>query len=148
MSPPIIVVEGRGSVLELHADRLVARRSGFMTFVVGKGNKEINLASITAVSIASEATAISGGLLQFSTGSGILGDYNFWFSKSNQRDVDEIKKYVEAKIAERRVQATPLAAPTPALGLADEIEKLAKLRDQGILTPAEFEAKKKSLLGL
>lgn len=41
-----------------------------------------------------------------------------------------------------------LAAPVPATSVADEIEKLPKLRDQGILTPAEFEATKKSLLGL
>lgn len=30
----------------------------------------------------------------------------------------------------------------------DELERLGKLRDQGILTDAEFEAKKKDLLGL
>lgn len=30
----------------------------------------------------------------------------------------------------------------------DELERLGKLRDQGILTDEEFEAKKKSLLGL
>lgn len=37
----------------------------------------------------------------------------------------------------------------PAAGDAvEEIKKFAELRDQGILTDAEFEAKKKQLLGL
>ena len=31
---------------------------------------------------------------------------------------------------------------------ADEIRKLAALRDEGILAPGEFEAKKKKILGL
>lgn len=45
----------------------------------------------------------------------------------------------------------PAAAPAPAASADDSIEqikKLAELRDSGILTDAEFEAKKKQLLGL
>ncbi|HEV8056303.1 MAG TPA: SHOCT domain-containing protein [Nocardioidaceae bacterium] len=42
------------------------------------------------------------------------------------------------------------AAPTPAAGppvdLADQLRKLAELRDQGVLTPEEFEAQKARLL--
>jgi hypothetical protein len=30
----------------------------------------------------------------------------------------------------------------------DDLEKLANLRDKGIITPDEFEAKKKQILGL
>ena len=43
-------------------------------------------------------------------------------------------------------------APAPAAGAEPEymaeLEQLAKLRDQGILSPEEFEAKKKQILGL
>jgi Short C-terminal domain len=42
-------------------------------------------------------------------------------------------------------------APAPAAAEADpyaEIEKLARLKEQGMITDAEFEAKKKQLLGL
>ena len=42
--------------------------------------------------------------------------------------------------------AAPAAAPQPEY--VAELEQLAHLRDQGILTPEEFEAKKKQLLGL
>jgi hypothetical protein len=44
------------------------------------------------------------------------------------------------------------APPAPAAGAEPdymaELEELAKLRDQGILSPEEFEAKKKQILGL
>ena len=45
--------------------------------------------------------------------------------------------------------AQPAAAPAPAPsgGLADELERLATLRDQGTLTDAEFQAQKAKLLG-
>jgi hypothetical protein len=39
-------------------------------------------------------------------------------------------------------------APAGEPSYLDELEKLADLRDKGIITDAEFEAKKKELLGL
>lgn len=41
----------------------------------------------------------------------------------------------------------PPAAPAQA-GYVAEIEQLAKLRDQGVITAEDFEAKKKQLLGV
>lgn len=54
-----------------------------------------------------------------------------------------------APVYEQRAPA-PAAAPAPA-GDADytaELEKLAKLRDEGVITAEDFEAKKKQLLGI
>ena len=43
----------------------------------------------------------------------------------------------------------PPAAPAPAEpDYTAELERLAKLRDEGVITPADFEAKKKQLLGI
>jgi hypothetical protein len=39
------------------------------------------------------------------------------------------------------------AAPPPASSLADELRKLAELRDAGVLSEAEFQAQKSRLLG-
>jgi hypothetical protein len=39
------------------------------------------------------------------------------------------------------------AAPPQSVSVADEIAKLAKLKDEGLLTEAEFDAQKKKLLG-
>jgi hypothetical protein len=50
--------------------------------------------------------------------------------------------------------AAPAAAPAPAPAAAPEpdyvgeLERLAQLRDQGILSDEEFEAKKKQILGI
>jgi hypothetical protein len=46
--------------------------------------------------------------------------------------------------------AAPPASPPPAAqpDYITQLERLAVLRDQGILTPEEFDAKKKQLLGL
>ena len=48
-------------------------------------------------------------------------------------------------------QQAAAAAPAPAAAEPEymaELEQLAKLRDQGILSPEEFEAKKKQILGV
>jgi putative oligomerization/nucleic acid binding protein len=56
------------------------------------------------------------------------------------------------KYAAQEQQAEPQAAP-PAVAPAEpeymaELAQLAQLRDQGILSPEEFDAKKKQILGL
>jgi predicted Zn-dependent peptidase len=48
-------------------------------------------------------------------------------------------------------QQAAAAAPVPDAAppeYMEELEQLAQLRDQGILTPEEFEAKKQQILGL
>ena len=53
----------------------------------------------------------------------------------------------EAEAAEQQQAAPPPAAADEPDYMA-ELEQLAKLRDQGILTDEEVEAKKKQLLGI
>jgi hypothetical protein len=48
--------------------------------------------------------------------------------------------------AEAPQQAAPAAPEQPAY--VAELEQLARLRDQGVLSPEEFEAKKRQLLGI
>ena len=48
-------------------------------------------------------------------------------------------------------EQVPEATAAPAAASSDytaELEKLAKLRDQGVITAADFDAKKKQLLGI
>ena len=57
----------------------------------------------------------------------------------------------QAALGAAPAQAAPApAAPPPSEGPSylEELEKLGELRDKGIITDAEFEAKKKELLGL
>lgn len=49
---------------------------------------------------------------------------------------------------EQPAQPPPPAAAPAAPDYGSELEKLAKLRDEGVITAEDFEAKKKQLLGI
>jgi hypothetical protein len=93
------------------------------------------MAARTAV-VAGTATAVSGRVARRQA------------NKYAEQDAQYVQ--TQAAAAERGYEQTA-AAPAPAAGQGDymaELEDLAKLRDQGILTPEEFEAKKKQILGI
>jgi membrane protease subunit (stomatin/prohibitin family) len=54
----------------------------------------------------------------------------------------------EATYQDQAAQAPPAAAPAAAPDYAAELQKLAELRDSGVITAEDFEAKKKQLLGI
>jgi putative oligomerization/nucleic acid binding protein len=61
------------------------------------------------------------------------------------------EKWATQDQANSEQQAAPAPAAAPAAGEADytaELEKLAKLRDEGVISADDFEAKKKQLLGI
>ena len=53
-----------------------------------------------------------------------------------------------AVVGEPVAVCTPITSPVPATTLADEIQKLASLRDAGVLTEEEFKAAKAMALGI
>ncbi|MBP9738742.1 SHOCT domain-containing protein [Candidatus Saccharibacteria bacterium] len=65
---------------------------------------------------------------------------------SNNVSRRQANKWSQQEAQEQPQQAAP-AEPAQNDEYA-ELEKLAQLRDQGILTPEEFEAKKKLVLGI
>lgn len=54
----------------------------------------------------------------------------------------------QAAAVPQPVAAAPVVNTPDANDAIEQIKKLAELREQGILTEAEFDAKKKQLLGL
>ncbi len=61
------------------------------------------------------------------------------------------------RVAERNQPEAPQAAPTQAApapaapaeaDYTDELQKLSAMKDQGVITEQEFEAKKKQILGI
>ena len=54
----------------------------------------------------------------------------------------------ERKEEEPAEAAPPVATSAPEPGYVAELERLAQLRDQGIVSEEEFEAKKKQVLGI
>jgi hypothetical protein len=70
----------------------------------------------------------------------VIGGDQFQMSKANTEQFATIIRQV-------RDQMVPLdQASSGSLSVADEIKKLAELRDDGILTDTEFQAKKAVLL--
>jgi membrane protease subunit (stomatin/prohibitin family) len=57
---------------------------------------------------------------------------------------EEQEQYAQQAAYAQPAQAAPAAAPD----YTAELEKLAQLRDQGVISAADFEAKKKQLLGI
>jgi hypothetical protein len=61
------------------------------------------------------------------------------------------QRWAQQEQAAAPQQAAPAAAPQAAPAAPDyaaELEKLAQLRDSGVITAEDFEAKKKQLLGI
>jgi hypothetical protein len=86
-------------------------------------------------------------------------------ARQNYRTMSRMQRrrsYVQSKVGMREdfssreepaEAAAPAAAPAPAPAAPEpayvgELERLSQLRDQGILSDEEFEAKKKQLLGI
>ena len=78
------------------------------------------------------------------------GQSHFDFIRHPDGVQHEIYRQMEARnMPVAMVQSAPTVAAPPQAGAAvpEQIEQLARLRDQGHITAAEFEAKKAELLG-
>lgn len=67
-----------------------------------------------------------------------------WVENSSARIFSEV---VRAKLSEHKSSATTTVIQQP-VDVADQLLKLAQLKEQGILTQEEFDGEKKRLLGL
>ena len=68
-----------------------------------------------------------------------------------KRELEAIAKALDEELHGGAPAEKPAAQPVKANGMdfvADEIRKLAQLKDEGLLTEEEFTAKKKQLLGI
>jgi hypothetical protein len=60
-------------------------------------------------------------------------------------DYDQEQRIAELE-AQQAASAPAAAAPAPQVDMVEQLEKLAQLKDQGILTQAEFDVQKAKLL--
>jgi hypothetical protein len=147
-----MIYKGVGGSLELLDDRLIIRRTMLLgTFLHGlKGDKTIPYSAITAVQY--KRPFGINGYIQFTLGGGnesrkgiidATHDENTLFF-SHGANFDEARKFVEDRIGVR-AQVAPVAQA--AGSAADDLLKLASLRDKGILSNEEFEEQKAKVLG-
>ncbi len=148
---PLLVLDDRKNRAELWPNKVTLSRHGLMNALnVGLvGEKDIYLNTITGIQL--KKPGMTTGYIQFmargtlDNKGGVTGatqDENTVIFSGRKNY--EIAQAMKAKIEELIHQPLPsIAAP---VSTADELAKLAALRDQGILTDEEFAEQKKLLL--
>lgn len=149
MADEPMTAEGINGIVSLYSDRVRIRRKGIGSFFAQglKGEKDIQLSSISSIQF-KKAGFLSSGYIQFaflggreSKGalfSAARDENTVMFKKSQQAAFDTLREAVQERVSKPESGST---------GSADEIEKLANLRDKGVITDEEFQAKKQQLLG-
>lgn len=150
--------KGTNGTIVFDGHTILIKRTGFNArMFVGGGEKRIPVASVTAVQW--KKAGLAAGFIQFTLAGGIerrskpgrqgndaLHDENsVTFHARQQTAFEPIRAAIDAAIAQQH--APQPAAPAAGGSIADELAKLAALRDQGIITPADFEAAKARILG-
>ncbi|MFC8065464.1 DUF4429 domain-containing protein [Streptomyces sp. NPDC057293] len=153
----MIEVKGHNGQITFDGQYVTITRRGFLArATVGKGEKRFHISQISSVQW-KPAGPFVNGFIAFSAAGGnerrsrfgsqtsnaVNDENSVVFTSKHKGDFEELRKQVEAAIAAHHAPA----APAPAAGsVADEIAKLAALRDQGAITDTEFQQQKQRLL--
>ena len=149
----ICQAKGRNGRVVLFESHVRIERRGFTALMTQglKGDKDILLSSITSIQFKAVGS-FTAGYIQFSYMGGLESkrgilqaaedENSVMFTEAQEPEFRKLKCAIEAMIA--RPTAQPITAPT----YLGELEKLADLRNRGIITEGEFNLKKKQLLGL
>lgn len=146
-------LKGESNLLVVYEDKLTITPQGLFGLLNKgiKGTKTIPFTSITSIEL--KESGFLPGYIQFGTADassnrgGIIAahqDENTFMYKGRplNEQVATIKAYIEKAIQNLKQQPNP----TSSGGISEELQKLASLRDQGILTDAEFQTAKAKLL--
>lgn len=151
-------VKGQTGTVVWDGDFITIKRTGFLARAsVGKGEKRIPLASITAVQW-KPAGAMVNGYIQFSLGGGNESRARFGsqtidagkdensvvFTKKQMPEFAGLRAALEEAIAHRGRPPEPFAPAAP--DHLAQLKQLAELRDTGALSEEEFAAKKAEIL--
>lgn len=143
-------IKSANSEIEAGAEWVAIRHTGLVGAINHglSGEKRIPYSSIAAVQF-KKPGAILAGFLQLTVKGGVEAkggvrgatkDENTVMFRRNQlREYEQLRALIEQRMA----SSGPAAAPT---SLADELGKLADLRDRGVLSNEEFEQQKAALL--
>lgn len=148
--------EGETGQIEVYADRVILKRQGaWATFTTGfAGDKTIFIKQISGIEVRNAGGFIRGHIKILFLGgqdasNNIFSD-NFepsqntiYFNINQQKSFEEIKALIEKLIAETDNSGSKVSG----IGIND-LEKLAELKQKGIITEEEFNIKKKQILGI
>lgn len=144
---------GVGDILEVYEDKVIIKHKGILNFfAMGiKGDKTIYYANLSSVEF--KRAGLVSGRIQFSLLGGresiggalsASSDENtITFAKSTlNEEAEQIAEFINKKIGLARSNGPSM------LSSADELKKFKDLLDAGIISQAEFDAKKKQILGV
>jgi hypothetical protein len=149
-----LFARGQDGQIEISDGMVMITRKGMLAKMskgLTAGDRRIPIGNVAAVQF--KAPGLTSGYIRFSVAGsvdhspGILkgqhDENQVQFLRKHQPEFEAVRDRVEATIAG---SATSSAAP--AMDIADQLRKLAELRDEGILSEEEFQGKKTQLLGL
>ena len=148
-----LVGESTRGKIEIVGEKIRITHKGFVAFTEGTtGTKEILISQISSIQFR-PAGKLLLGYIQFTfPGSqdtkgltASAGDENALTFTDEEQPAFEVLKEKIDEIRNDFAQARAGAAPVSQM---DELEKLAALRDRGIVSEEEFQAKKKQILGI
>lgn len=157
MAEPEMTVKGTTGIVLLYPNKFTIKRKGLLSAVLygGKGDMTYRIDSIQGI-IFKEATLRDGyfqpSLIAAAAASGGYGramydENTVSFNRRQQPEFEKLRDIIEERVYARQATEPSTIVQMPS-SVADEIEKLAALRDKGILTTEEFEARKKQVLGI
>lgn len=150
----------RGRFMKVYDDRcIIIVQAGLGSFLTGNGSDgEKTIYYMDCNGIQFKECGIQLGYIQLETASAIMNrqasnffnenTFTFDLSVATNEKMREVADYIQERILAVKQNAGAGAAQAPAVSAADEIVKFKGLLDAGIITQAEFDAKKKQLLGL
>ncbi|MFF2385173.1 DUF4429 domain-containing protein [Streptomyces sp. NPDC058108] len=153
----MIEVSGQGGQIQFDGQYVTITRKGFLArATVGKGEKRLHISQIAGVQW-KPAGAMVNGFIQFTVPGGnerrsafgsqttnaAKDENSVVFTKKQMPEFEKLRAALDAAIAAHHA---PPAPPAAAGSVADELAKLGALREQGLLSPEEFEQQKARLL--
>ncbi len=151
------IAKGSGGQLVGTPQKVVIQRKGIMGRSMQRGDREIRLDQISAIQLKKPGLTVGFCRLSYlggqeTKGGGALNaayDENAIVIQHGQYgEFEQAKALIEQyQQAMAQAQRAPVVVQAP-VSAADELEKLAGLRDKGIISEEEFAAKKRQILGL
>ena len=159
-----LVCIGLNGIVAFDGDFVTIIRTGVGTITIGSSEKRIPVSSVTAVQWRSPVKKGPAGWIQFSFGGGnerrstgfgrqgissAFDENTVRFNHDQGKNFQLLRTQIDEAIAAQGPSGTATSPATPqivATSVADELKKLAELRDSGVLTEAEFDAQKAKLL--
>lgn len=146
---------GENGILKVNENTIELIRKGLTAKLIGlRGTKEIMIKDITSIQL-KEPGFLTNGFIQFAfpgsqeskagTFDAAKDENSIIFNKKQKTQFIQIRDLINDKRKNLHNQANQ---PNAVSNQYDDLEKLAGLRDKGIISDEEFIIKKKQILGL